>query len=139
MICTLLRKPLTGTIIQTLTDFQGGGMNIDASRVGKSGGTQGVPSTQVRDKFVYGQGMGLKEFSADRSLSLGRFPTNLISACDLTHVLPQSNSPRANGNPNSPTLKKGLSTFLGEQTHDRVFIDYRDTGSATRFFKQVTL
>lgn len=109
-------------------------MNIDASRVGTSGGTQGVPSTQPRDKFVYGQGMGLKEFPADRSLSLGRFPTNLIFACDLTHVLPQA---RSAGMYPSESLGTGSGvTFLGLRPQGRL---YDDHGSATRFFKRVTL
>lgn len=112
-------------------------MNIDASRVGKSGGTREIPTWTFRDDHVF-RGKDIRVCSTEK-LSLGRFPTNLLSACDLTHVLPLSNSPRANGNPNNPTLKKGQSMFLGEQTPDRVFTDYRDTGSATRFFKQVTL
>jgi hypothetical protein len=36
MICTLLRKPLMGTVVQSLMDFHVCGMNIDACRIGYS-------------------------------------------------------------------------------------------------------
>lgn len=105
-------------------------MNIDASRVGTSGGTREVPETDSRGKFVYGQ---FKKCSTE-NLSLGRFPTNFISACDLTQVLPQARSAGM-----YPSESQGTGSgvpFLALKSQGRLYADH---GSATRFFKQVTL
>ena len=75
MIVTLLRKPLTGTIIQTLTEF-GGGMNIDASRVGTTGGmSERMVAPQVSP--IYGYGLVGKKCRT--LLSQGYYPCNLVS------------------------------------------------------------
>lgn len=80
MICTLLRKPLNGGGRGILHALPCAIMNIDGTRVGTCGGTLGTPLIVSRSKFVYGQAMGLKKFSSDRSLLQGRFPTNVILA-----------------------------------------------------------
>lgn len=67
-------------------------------------------------------------------LSLGRFPTNLLSACDLTHVLPQARS--AGMYPSDSQGTGSGVTYFGLKSQGRLYADH---GSATRFFKQVTL
>jgi site-specific DNA-methyltransferase (adenine-specific) len=49
-------------------------------------------------------------------------------------VFGEKNSPRANGNLNSPVFKAGTSCFGMGTDVGRVFADYRDTGTASRFF-----
>lgn len=66
----------------------------------------------------------------------GRFPANLIhdGSDEVLEGFPTSNSARSSGNPNNP--KRGsnhVATSYG-QGDDTETNDYRDTGSAARFF-----
>lgn len=76
MIVTLLRKPLTGTVIQTLAEFGGGGMNIDASRVGTTGGVS-MRMVAPRISLIYGYGLVGKKLRT--LLGSGYYPCNLVS------------------------------------------------------------
>lgn len=81
MICTLLRKPLTGGSI--LNALPCAVMNIDACRVGTLGGTVKVSITQSFGHGIYGQ--GLHGPCVIVPLNVGRFPANVI------HFLPFGN------------------------------------------------
>ena len=137
MICTLLRKPLTGTIIQTLTEF-GGGMNIDASRVGTTGGTREIPTWTFRDDHVF-KGKDLRVCSTE-SLSLGRFPANLIlipsDAILSQFPYTESGSAAPGGHVRNTDKSRGCyGKFVGQRVEGSVL--YGDAGSSARFFKAV--
>lgn len=84
MICTLLRKPLTGTVVQTFSDFQAGGMNIDASRVGYSSNEPDSGANFYRNRDQAMPENRTNYFGGDDGVvksvpsKVGRFPANLI-------------------------------------------------------------
>ncbi len=126
MICTLLRKPLTGTIIQTLTEF-GGGMNIDASRVGTSGGTREIPTWNFRDDHVF-KGKDLR-ICATENLSLGRFPANLMVHVRVVGAFPDVVGATSRTDPVS------TGQIVGQPGGQKGTIYQDGTLSASRFFK----
>lgn len=68
----------------------------------------------------------------------GRHPANLIldGSPEVVAMFPASNSARANGNPNNPKRGKNHEATSYGQGDDTVTHDYRDSGSAARFFHQ---
>lgn len=88
MICTLLRKPLAGTVVQTFTDCQAGGLNIDACRVGYSSNEPDSGANFYRNRNQAMPENRTNYFRGDDGVvksvpsKVGRFPANLI----LTHL-----------------------------------------------------
>lgn len=61
MICTLLRKPLSGTIVQNALEF-GGGLNIESSRVFVPSGLMGrYPANMILNHLAGCYSDGTKE------------------------------------------------------------------------------
>lgn len=70
----LVRKPLEGSVSQNVLKWGTGGINIDASRVGNTGGPSSVGEPNFKNQ-VYGNGMGgLPSVNGNK----GRFPANLV-------------------------------------------------------------
>ena len=142
----LARKPLIGTVASNVLAHGTGALNIDASRVDTDeslnggayaghGGRQPITGDEregaALGMFQPGKTVG-KGFDQPR----GRWPANVIhdGSEEVLAGFPDSDSARANGNPNNPIhgmnhkpTSYGLAD--GKETHD-----YRDTGSAARFF-----
>lgn len=72
----LVRKPLEGTGVRNLMKYDTGGLNIDACRIGDTGGTKSLGADPNYKNAVYGAGMGGLEI--DPEARLGRWPSHLI-------------------------------------------------------------
>lgn len=72
----LVRKPLEGTGVKNLIQYNTGGLNIDACRIGDTGGTRSLGSEPNYKNDVYGAGMG--GLPIDPDAKLGRWPAHLI-------------------------------------------------------------
>ncbi len=135
-IC-LAMKPLDGTFAQNALEHGVAGLAIDACRVG------------TEDTYSYPNGPGGKShhYSSDKrsaevrpnpteSNPLGRWPANIIhdGSDEVVRLFPVSNSARASGNPNNPKRGKNHTASSYGQGDDTPTCDYRDEGSAARFF-----
>jgi hypothetical protein len=126
MICTLLRKPLNGGVINTLPC---GGIQIDACRVGTS---KAIPGGLSKGKTpgIY-QG-GYKLDSRDNSgwnPNIGRFPANL-----MVHVRVVGAFPDVVG-ATSRTDTVSTGQIVGQPGGQKGTIYQDGTLSASRFFK----
>jgi DNA modification methylase len=137
----LCRKPLEGTVAANVLKHGTGALNIDGCRVP----TEETPSANRRKGKTPEREGG--HWANDRRSpetyhtprtgeQLGRFPANLIhdGSDEVLAGFPQANSARASGNPNNPKRGKNHTATSYGQGDDTETNDYRDTGSAARFF-----
>lgn len=135
MIVTLLRKPLTGTIIQTLTAFQGGGMNIDACRNEYESNARhlrgGSYAVRNNRSAIWGQSLD----GATNPNFGGRYPMNVLLGMDsVLDLFPNSFS----GTEKYGISRGGKGVFFGMPLSPSVPGRISSgVGSASRFFKQV--
>lgn len=123
-----------------------GAVNIDGCRVpSETGGRPLREVAAMRGDVEYngislsGRADGsLQSSKAVGSTDLGRHPANLIldGSPEVVAMFPVSNSARASGNPNNPKRGKNHEATSYGQGDDTVTHDYRDSGSAARFFHQ---
>lgn len=135
----LARKPLAEkNIAENVLKYGTGGLNIDKCRIATDELKSG---TSKRGKG----GENSLNCSADGSLekdfyydgSKGRFPANLAhdGSEEVKSLFPTANSSRANGNLNNPKHgSKNRNPTSYDWNPERESHDYRDTGSAARFF-----
>ncbi|MBV5269023.1 MAG: site-specific DNA-methyltransferase [Afipia sp.] len=124
----IARRPLdrSNTVAANVLQHGTGAINIGACRVGDE------VTTTVRNGNSGGNGAyGRDERIFSRENPPGRWPANIIhdGSEEVLAAFPVCDSPRANGNPNERT--KGTDGMF--RAGDGVS-DYRDTGSAARFF-----
>lgn len=127
------RKPIEGTVATNVLKHSIGGLNIDGCRVPLDGDykskANGRPSqTGLGDKYDPKQ--------ANKQDTKGRWPANLIhdGSEEVLAKFPEANSSRANGNPNNPKRGSNHTATSFGQGDDKETNDYRDGGSAARFF-----
>lgn len=72
----LVRKPIEGTLAANVLKHDTGGLNIDACRIGSTGGTRSLGTEPNLKNEVYGVGMGGLEIDPDAEL--GRWPSHLV-------------------------------------------------------------
>jgi len=87
MIITIARKPLIGSVVQNITLHSTGGLNIDDSRIGLSGGTSRSHQSEfsTEDQKVEGAVHATRGWRTGHTVSplnKGRYPANLI----LSHL-----------------------------------------------------
>jgi site-specific DNA-methyltransferase (adenine-specific) len=135
---TVARKPLIGTVAANVLAHGTGAINVDRCRVGNFVNT--TPSgVDRRNAALAEAGYRPGQYQMGQTTpngAQGRWPANLIhdGSQMVLDLFPEANSARANGNPNNP--KRGtnhIATSYG-QGDGKVTHDYRDTGSAARFF-----
>ncbi len=132
---TMARKPLVGTVAANVLEHGTGALNIDGCRVGDFQNT--TPSGVDRRNAALAEAgyrpgtyqMGDKTPDTPP----GRWPANLIhdGSDDVVALFPNSDSPWI-GNNNSGA--KGGRMFGGGQQSVSEKPEYRDAGSAARFF-----
>ena len=133
-IC-MARKALVGTVEANWRQHGTGALNIDGCRVGTDDDLNGgrySDNKQGDDGNSYGR--GINERSAnDYVQPAGRWPANLIhdGSDEVLAGFPKSDSPWI-GNPNSGA--KGGLMFGGSSQSVDEKPEYRDSGSAARFF-----
>lgn len=146
------RKPIIGTVAANVLAYGTGALNIDACRTSAVGednpsiarrqgainhlSTKKAAETEAAGRMVSRQSP--EAYRAERvGKLLGRWPANLIhdGSEGVLAGFPETNSPHANGNPNNPrhgSKNRQVSSYdwgAEKESHD-----YRDTGSAARFF-----
>lgn len=126
----MARKPLVGTVAANVLEHGTGALNIDATRVGDSGG----PATVTGDRRnttvnAYGDGLGAQGGSIAQ-IDAGRWPANIVhdGSDEVTGCFPDAGGGygKRGGNPD-PT-----SYGFAEGTMQTV--GFGDSGSAARFF-----
>jgi DNA modification methylase len=129
-IC-MARKPLIGTVAANVLKWGTGGLNIDGCRV------DGTVTTNPLVRNTSGYEGGLQQGPANETtISNGRWPANIThdGSPEVLACFPEADSARANGNPNNPKHGKEHTPSSWSLSDDRETQDYRDTGSAARFF-----
>lgn len=126
-IC-LARKPLESTVAANVLRYGTGALNIDASRVGDSGGTAG----KNYDKTGL-FGMGGKADIAQ--LGVGRWPANVMhdGSQEVRHAFPRV----ANGSSKGGRVRQmdgSSSIYKHGRKSGGVLPEYGDGGTASRFF-----
>jgi len=130
----LARKPLDGTVAENVQKWGTGAINVDGGRV------VGIPWKQteacnISSKGKKGGAWSHPDFESKRAGFIqschpaGRWPANLIhdGSDEVLGLFPITNSTRSNGNPNEPKRSAGW-------TGNGIGHDFRDSGSAARFF-----
>lgn len=126
----MARKPLIGSIAENVEAFGCGALNIDAARIGETGGTE---SGRVAGRSVTTFGDGLNGGGAV-AIDAGRYPANVVhdSSDAVLNGFPKT--PAAKARVGDRTGKKSgvLGEFVGQASvvmgHDD------DGGTAARFF-----
>ncbi|MBM4098237.1 MAG: site-specific DNA-methyltransferase [Planctomycetes bacterium] len=129
------RKPLDGTVAENVIKHGTGAINVDGCRVG-------TEQTVTRISGDKGFGANFRDdgwvppAESSASVNTGRWPANLIhdGSDEVVSLFPESNSARANGNPNNPKRGKNHTATSYGQGDDTETHDYRECGSAARFF-----
>lgn len=75
----MARKPLIGTVVKNILTYGTGGINIDDSRIGSSGGTQ-ASQTFPNSETVSAYGNGLNGNKKPVPTGEGRWPANVMFA-----------------------------------------------------------
>jgi site-specific DNA-methyltransferase (adenine-specific) len=145
---TLARKPFADTVAANVLKHGTGAINVDGCRVGTndklSGGhatagqqmTGGWERPWMSDPEAVAANAERSRQSVAKAEALGRWPANFIhdGSGEVTALFPESNSARANGNPNNPKRGANHTATSYGQGNDQETCDYRDSGSAARFF-----
>lgn len=128
---TVARKPFKGTVANNVLAHGTGALNIDGCRIGAEGGGQNGRTTGALNREEWRQPAVAKSEG-----SVGRWPANLIhdGSAEVVAQFPQSDSARANGNPNHPKRGENHVASSYGKGDGKVTHDFRDTGSAARFF-----
>ena len=131
---TMARKPLAGTVAANVLEHGTGALNVDGCRV--EGAPPSVPQPAFNSSTgrIYGMKAG-EGRNGEMSQASGRWPANLIhdGSDEVVGLFPQANSARV-GNPNNPHRGVNHTASSYGQGDGKVTHDYRDTGSAARFF-----
>ena len=124
------RKPLSGTVAQTVLEHGTGALNIDGCRVGETGATKRPgDSTHLSPSGAFTTGHAIAEVAA------GRWPANVVLDEEMSAELD-----RQSGDLKSGTLaahharapkEAGILGAYGSAEGER---GYGDTGGASRFF-----
>lgn len=128
-IC-VARKPLDGTTLDNILAHGTGALNIDECRIdGRERTNYGLKNS----KRTHGATYSTPSESANFDSSKGRWPANLIhdGSDEVVALFPTSNSPWI-GNKNVGA--KGGKMFGGSKQDVLEKPEYRDAGSAARFF-----
>lgn len=135
---TMARKPLTGTVAANVLEHGTGAINVDGCRVATGENLNGGRYSDNKrgdDGHAYGSGINLRS-KEDYVQPQGRYPANLIhdGSDQVVRLFPQANSTRSSGNPNNPKRGKHHNPTSYGQGADQETHDFRDSGSAARFF-----
>jgi len=139
IVITVARKPVAGTVASNVLRHGTGGLNIDGGRVNAP---DGVPKFTHREEAsinCYGDGKNGSNRTGEMDTQTGRWPANLIldGSEEVLAGFPQTTSPQtyirhAAGFSTVNSGLKGIGEPAGKDS-----LNYGDSGSAARFFKQV--
>lgn len=127
------RKPLAGTVAANVLTHGTGALNIDATRVGVSGGTRAIPgSTPNRLNAVYGTGLGGNP--TDPDAELGRWPSNVVLDESQGAELDAQSGTSKSRSGGVSTKALGVMNDDDWIARDMPRTGHDDIGGASRFF-----
>lgn len=133
----LFRKPLDGTIAETVLKWGTGGLNIAATRVVVDSEEPNIRNNESHGGAAHGI-WGLAAVNGrGATLQQGRYPGNLIVSSDAEV---ERCFPVTNGNSEKRLYKiakqpPGMNGIYGHFNGTDITPQYNDTGSASRFFQ----
>jgi DNA modification methylase len=136
----LARKPLAGTVAQTVARYGTGAINVDACRIGKM--TDAEIARSGKSGGIWGSGPGI-DWKRDGAPATGRWPANVVlshspecnGTCDAScpvRLLDEQSGERPTGKPTAGT--RGQSSATDYRHKARSLVGGGDTGGASRFF-----
>ena len=127
---TVARKPVESTVAANVLKYGTGAINIDASRVESNGDHKRSFVNRSMQMYYDVTQNGFQPNNKE-----GRYPANLIhdGSDEVVELFPESNSTRVD-NPNQPKSGKNNTATSYDLGNDTVTHDFRDNGSAARFF-----
>jgi DNA modification methylase len=124
----LARKPLSGTVAQTVLAHGTGALNIDGTRIGTDGGTAKADTSAMRGSVsAYGDGLNGGGVVA---LDAGRWPANVLLDEDSAALLDQITGEVGGGFGTRGPQRDNLGYGFGAGGE----VGYGDSGGASRFF-----
>jgi site-specific DNA-methyltransferase (adenine-specific) len=131
----LARRPLDGTVAETVLTHGTGALNIDGCRVGNEvvATHHTVSSGEYRDRWEGNKATG------DRSLHLGRFPANFIhdGSDEVLELFPEAKGMKRAFLRRGATTERSIGSGRIYDSSSPLHISeagYGDDGSAARFF-----
>ena len=130
----MARKPLEGTVVDTVLKYGTGGINIDGCRVPVDGETVCTHSKNAKSD-IYGEYSPVDTHQSDGQ-KLGRFPANIIhdNSEEVVELFPDTGKStggrtvKRSGGGNVGSGKKSEASWTNEDP------GFGDSGSAARFF-----
>ena len=138
MIITIARKPLDGTVVNTVLQHNCGALNIDASRIGT-----GTGEVKTLDHRSGNYGQDTQAYAERAKLTItrvdqGRWPANtILTEVVLSTMDSQSGTTTSSGGGgNKAPGSNGIyGAFKGRELPRQIGLG--DPGTASRFFKQI--
>lgn len=133
----MARKPLEGTVVDTVLKYGTGGINIDGCRVPVDGETVCTHSKNAKSD-IYGEYSPVDTHQSDGQ-KLGRFPANIIhdNSEEVVELFPDTGKStggrtvKRSGGGNVGSGKKSEASWTNEDP------GFGDSGSAARFFYSI--
>lgn len=141
-VITVARKPLEGTVARNALKWGCGGINIDATRIGTSGGTSRgsqAPYPKKEDGTEDRSGSWARTGHEIVEIAAGRWPANLVLCSEASNVVDSQSGDRP-GFSGSGTTGAGFRVDYVHGDPKKTTLPatyYNDTGGASRFFKQI--
>lgn len=134
------RKPLIGTVAETVLEHGTGGLNIDGSRIGAgSGEKKTVHYPDIRgDNYQQGKESYSERGTVEREVTdKGRWPANVILDPYTAELLDEQSGVSGGGKRTvGAAPRTNIGHMLSETSADRsdALVNYGDSGGASRFF-----
>ena len=134
----MARKQLEGTVAANVLEHGTGALNVDGCRVATDDNLNGGAYAKERQDSASpwaASGSLHKTTGQEFVQPVGRWPANLIhdGSDEVVGLFPEANSARV-GNPNNPHRGVNHTATSYGQGDGKTTHDFRDTGSAARFF-----
>ena len=132
----LARKPLEGTAANNVLTYGTGGLNIDASRVGTTGGGNSCKGGDDCHCFDKNEIFGATKHPVQSDEPKGRFPANILLDEDAAEAMDEQ-SGSVNGVIGMKKVSGGHNFNIGEHTPQKftkTSEQIKDSGGASRFF-----
>ena len=127
----MARKPLAGTVAQTVLDHGTGGINIDECRVGENGGTTKKEFLDKDSKTVYGDGLN---GSFGIPIDKGRYPANVMhdGSEEVQKIFPQTS--KSSGGRSYQNTNQIYSGGWANEKGNKTDPGFGGEGTAARYF-----
>ena len=138
MIITITRKPFKGGVIEAVSNFQCGGINIENCRIEFEGkDKRGTTRNQLvgSRKGIWSEELILEDNKTGNGFG-GRWPANIILSVSVTNHFPNSIG-WSSQNHNSFNIYGGRSLNSSRTERGGFKEGYNDSGCASRYFKVV--